>query len=67
MENPCKPNIEEKHYNYSRIAETNHKNDTSKPELQNVGCPRKGFFGLGKPQDEAPPAILVSELLKNYL
>lgn len=65
MENPCKPNIEEKHYNYPRFAETNVNNDSSKTQIRNVDCPKRGFFGIGGTDE--PPPLLVSELLKKYL
>lgn len=65
MENPCKPNIEEKHYSYARSVETNIKNDTPKTEVRHIDCGKKnGGFGFLKKADEPtppPPPILVSK------
>lgn len=66
MENPCKPNIEEKHYSYAKSIETNIKNDTPKSEVRHIDCGKKnGAFGFlkrgGDESKPTPPAILVSE------
>ncbi|XP_030768050.1 voltage-dependent anion-selective channel-like isoform X2 [Sitophilus oryzae] len=55
MDNPCKPPIEEKHYNCPRIVETNLKSDSKRGEVRQVECGKGfGLFG-GKKNDEPPP------------
>ncbi|XP_023022754.2 voltage-dependent anion-selective channel isoform X2 [Leptinotarsa decemlineata] len=58
MENPCKQHIEEKHYTYPRIAETNIKNENGRAEVRQVDCGKKknGFGFLRKSaEDDEPP------------
>ncbi|VEN60425.1 unnamed protein product [Callosobruchus maculatus] len=59
MENPCKPTIEEKHYSYSRVTETNLKSDGPKAEVRQIDCSKKGFGFMKKDEPPPPPPPLL--------
>ncbi|KAJ8910810.1 hypothetical protein NQ315_014518 [Exocentrus adspersus] len=64
MENPCKPNIEEKHYSYARSVESNIKSETPKAEIRHIDCGKKknGGFGFMKKQEIPPPPAILTTL-----
>ncbi|KAG5894476.1 hypothetical protein JTB14_032504 [Gonioctena quinquepunctata] len=60
MENVCKPTIDEKHYTYSRITETNIRNDNARTDVRQVDCgKKKNGFGFSRKVDEPPPPTLL--------